>query len=492
MPTVSVIAAAHNQGQHIHKAIQSVLTQTFDDFELIVTDDASTDDTLSVIELFSGDQRLKILSNNAQDGYASALSRAGSISQGKYISWLNCNDVQERHYLDTLVSHLAEHPSVDGVFGRYSVIDDSGELIDDPSSISQPTESRQILNSIFRGTRPLYLHAGLVKRDSVMKAGHVQPEYSHCYADELITNLLFNGSLHVVSDVVVRSRKSRDASDFAKFNRHNFETFEFLNLYLQQITTSAELLAIFPEIKELGLPVDDEFISFHLSLIALSCEQPGQKLFGLNLLHQLMKDLELVRLLNSKCGFRYQDLFDFEDSVGIFNIREIQSELIVSALPELTAQNVPALVGLQIEPIEGYSINYQNMLPGWTPEVGIFPREGPHDDYNIPFAFHWCAGPVCAVRLVCDRTGPHMLVIDCQNLMFESIKLKVIIDGEEIGDFDLRNTSGGDTVLIKRIVHLKKGKHECGIRSGRWQANEADASASKAFILRDIRLWECF
>ena len=54
VPTVSVIAAAHNQDLHIHQAIQSVLNQSFQDIELIVTDDGSTDGTLDVIRLFSG------------------------------------------------------------------------------------------------------------------------------------------------------------------------------------------------------------------------------------------------------------------------------------------------------------------------------------------------------------------------------------------------------------------------------------------------------
>jgi glycosyltransferase involved in cell wall biosynthesis len=490
VPIVSVIAASYNQAQHIHKAIMSVLAQSFADFELIITDDASTDDTPSIIELFSGDSRLKILNNSQRDGLASALSRSASISQGKYIACFNCNDLQERHRLETLVPYLESNASANSVFAQSSIINDNEEQVGKSTDDELTTDSNELLNQMFRGATPLNLYAGLVRRESFVDTDYLLPVYGRCYEQALLTNLLFDGGVQVIPDMVLRSRIDSDASSLAALNRKGFETYKILDLYLKRINSSAELLAIFPEVKDIGLPVDENFVEFHLALLALSCEGHGQKMFGLNLLHDLLNDSTMLKLLKTKCGFRYQDLFDFEDSADIFasNSTGLQSDYSGSD-QRAEPDEQPLIIGSKpLKPIEGYPVNFQNIPPTWTPQFGILPREGPHPDHGIPFGFYWCNGPVCSVMLTCDRSGPHMLVIDCQNLLFDTLNLKVKLNNkEELASFDVHHTSGAKTVLLQHIVNLKRGKNEWVICSDQW-----NSESNRAFILRDIKILECF
>jgi glycosyltransferase involved in cell wall biosynthesis len=487
VPIVSVIAASHNQAQHIHKAIMSVLAQSFADFELIITDDASTDDTPSIIELFSGDSRLKILNNSQRSGLASALSRAASISQGKYIACFNCNDLQERFRLETLVSYLESNPSANSVFGQSSFINDDEEQVGKSTDGELTTDSNLLLNQMFRGATPLNLYAGLVRRENVTDADYLQPVYGRCFDQALLINLLFEGGVHVIPNTLLRSRVESSLSNVPKLNQVSFETYKLLELYYKRINSSAELLKVFPEVEDIGLPVEKEFVEFHLALLALSCEGHGQKLFGLNLLHEMLNEPAMVKLLKTKCGFNYQDLFDFEESAEIFANNSVTDQTDATQSAEREAQ-LPVLGSKRLQPIEGYKVNFQNILPGYTVDDGVLPREGPHPEHGVPFAFHWCNGPGSSVKMTCDRSGPHMLVIDCQNLLFETLNLKIKLNNvEEIASFDVKHTSGAKTVLLQQIVHLEKGKNYWVMLSDQW-----NQESKRAFILRDIRIWECF
>ena len=90
MPKISVILPVYNNERYIGKAIESVLAQTFDDFELIVVNDGSTDNTLDVINQFD-DSRIKLISQNNL-GPGAARNNAFEIADGEYIMYLDSDD----------------------------------------------------------------------------------------------------------------------------------------------------------------------------------------------------------------------------------------------------------------------------------------------------------------------------------------------------------------------------------------------------------------
>ena len=108
MPRVSVIMASYNHEQFVGRAIQSVLDQTFQDFEIIVTDDASPDGTADVIRSFQ-DPRISVeqFERNRQD---SARNRCLARATGDYISILNSDDEFHPRKLEEQVAWLDAHP----------------------------------------------------------------------------------------------------------------------------------------------------------------------------------------------------------------------------------------------------------------------------------------------------------------------------------------------------------------------------------------------
>ena len=92
MPKLTCITTTYNDGATLLTAIQSVLAQSFDDFQYIVVDDGSTDDTLSVLTAIA-DPRLQII-RQANDGLSSARNRGLHHAKGDYVCFLDSDDVR--------------------------------------------------------------------------------------------------------------------------------------------------------------------------------------------------------------------------------------------------------------------------------------------------------------------------------------------------------------------------------------------------------------
>lgn len=125
MPKISVIVPTYNRADMLLQAIESVFAQTFQDFETIVSDDGSTDNTEEVVRQFGS--RVRYL-KNAHSGLPSvARNIALDAAQGKYIAFLDSDDLWLPDKLKTQVDVLDDHPQVGMVFSNAHVIDKHGD-----------------------------------------------------------------------------------------------------------------------------------------------------------------------------------------------------------------------------------------------------------------------------------------------------------------------------------------------------------------------------
>lgn len=121
-PLVSVVMPAYNGEKYIGEAIESVLNQTYSNWELVIVEDCSTDSTLKVIREYR-DERIKLLCNTENMGIAATTNKAIENSSGKYIALLDDDDVSETERLQLQVDYLESHPEIDILGGGFSRID---------------------------------------------------------------------------------------------------------------------------------------------------------------------------------------------------------------------------------------------------------------------------------------------------------------------------------------------------------------------------------
>jgi len=122
--------AAYNADKYIAQSIQSLIDQTFTDFELILIDDKSNDKTKSIIEQFSiKDKRILPVYNNINKGLTKNLNRAIADSKGKYIARMDADDISYLTRLEEQFNFLENHPSIDLVGTSSHEIDKNGDFI---------------------------------------------------------------------------------------------------------------------------------------------------------------------------------------------------------------------------------------------------------------------------------------------------------------------------------------------------------------------------
>ena len=126
MPKVSVIVPAYNRAKLLSRALESIFAQTFNDYEVIVVDDGSKDETPEVIKQFAG--RVKYI-RKENGGSASARNRGIEESKGEYIAFLDSDDTWVPEKLEEQVKVLDAHKNVGIVYARMPIINEKGERV---------------------------------------------------------------------------------------------------------------------------------------------------------------------------------------------------------------------------------------------------------------------------------------------------------------------------------------------------------------------------
>ena len=109
-PTVSVLTTAYNREKYIAEAIESVLRSSFKDFELIIVDDCSTDRTVEIARRYTSDPRVQVHVNEKNLGDYPNRNRAASLAHGRYLKYVDSDDVIYRHGLETMVGMMERFP----------------------------------------------------------------------------------------------------------------------------------------------------------------------------------------------------------------------------------------------------------------------------------------------------------------------------------------------------------------------------------------------
>jgi glycosyltransferase involved in cell wall biosynthesis len=129
-PVVSVLVRAFNCERYIGPAIESILAQTFQDFEIVVVDDASTDGTEAILQAYAQrDERVRVFRNETNQGPVRAMNLGLRHARGEFVAFHDGDDVSLPHRLETQVNFLRANPQIALVGGGKYVIDEEGEEI---------------------------------------------------------------------------------------------------------------------------------------------------------------------------------------------------------------------------------------------------------------------------------------------------------------------------------------------------------------------------
>jgi glycosyltransferase involved in cell wall biosynthesis len=179
VPLVSIVLATYNDAAFLPPSLESLLGQTFRDFELIVVDDGSTDHTPALLDGFK-DPRLRVLRNPRNLGLAASLNRGAAIATGKYIARQDADTMSLPNRLEVQVDYLDRHPDVVVVGTSVMAMDEAGKV--GGLWMPPPTDIDVKWTLLFRTP---FVHPSVVMRaDALAKAGFYSEEGEFCYVED--------------------------------------------------------------------------------------------------------------------------------------------------------------------------------------------------------------------------------------------------------------------------------------------------------------------
>lgn len=236
MPLVSVLIPIYNAQEFLVESVQSVLNQTFQDFELILVDDASTDNSFSILQTIS-DSRLKIIHHNINMGIGGALNSALASAKGKYLLRMDADDIAFPNRIALQVEFMENHPEI-GI---------SGTLVEyfDGTPFNRIVQNDYLKPSLLLDCP--FAHPSVIIRKEIMDKNGLQ--FSGYLEDyELWIKLSQLTEFGLLPEVLLKYRKSENQFTSQNFEKRQDEAnrlrISFAEKWLKRILSPTERLIV--------------------------------------------------------------------------------------------------------------------------------------------------------------------------------------------------------------------------------------------------------
>lgn len=334
-PKVSIILTSFNHAKHIREAIDSVLNQTFADFELIIWDDASSDNSWDLINKYS-DPRIKAFRNEEQKRGVWGLNKAISeIASGEYIAIHHSDDVWEAEKLEKQVALLDGNPEIGAVFTRVGAIGEDGSPLADEKHFyvtifNQPNKTRhKWLRHFFNHSNALCHPSALIRKSCYLDCGLYRFGFAQLGDLDMWMRLCMKHEIHVLPERLVRFRV-RDSEANASGNRPEsrirglYELYKLLQNY-RKLVTFEDMVKVFPTAEKYRQSEETD-MDFVLAMVALD-ETPStcKQLLAQDLLFEAISDPKRSARIKRLYGFDYKSFVALTGKHDVFSREEVST-----------------------------------------------------------------------------------------------------------------------------------------------------------------------
>lgn len=329
LPIVSVVIPSYNHEKYIEETLGSILNQTFQDFEIIITDDGSSDETVNKIKKFN-DPRIKLFTFEKNKGACRAVNNCIINSKGKYIAYVSSDDVWELNKLEKQLEYIKENPEIGAVFTKAQIIDEDSNPYEAKNHVyssifDQENRSREEwLNHFFFKGNCICHPSILINKDIYDEVGLYNEKMANIPDFEMWVRICLKYDIHIMDEKLIKFRiragEANASGDKPETHiRARFEYKQLLNHYLK-IDDAQFFSNIFPEAEEYG-DIKSEIIPYFLGRLAYKRKISFTKLWGLEVIYDLMKSEEIVRILEKDYDFSFPDFIKMTGRSNVFNMK---------------------------------------------------------------------------------------------------------------------------------------------------------------------------
>jgi glycosyltransferase involved in cell wall biosynthesis len=203
-PTISVIMAVHNAQDYLQAAAQSILDQTFADFEFIIIDDGSTDRSPQILrELAGSDPRIRV-ETRRNKGLTRSLNEAISLARGDFLARMDADDIAMPNRFAVQLEYLRLHPDVVLMGAGYQLIDGASRML---TTIIPPVDDQTLQEHALSGRTPICHPLAMMRREEVLHVGGYDESLLVAQDLDLWLKLGEVGKLGCVTDVLLKYRQ---------------------------------------------------------------------------------------------------------------------------------------------------------------------------------------------------------------------------------------------------------------------------------------------
>jgi len=201
--SLSVLTTVYNAEKYIQAAVESILNQTYADFEFIIINDGSTDGTLALLEGFAvQDKRIRLISRENK-GLVASLNEGLELVNTPLIARMDADDIAMPNRLEEQVAFLKLNPDVVVVGGSVIIIDDEGREL---TSLSPAKDDATLQDYAIRGHCPIDHPAAMIRTEVIKMQGGYRPDFYPAEDLDLWLRLAEVGKLANLGSVVIKYR----------------------------------------------------------------------------------------------------------------------------------------------------------------------------------------------------------------------------------------------------------------------------------------------
>jgi len=343
-PLVTIAIPSYNHAKYIAETIQSALDQSFQDFEILIVDDASTDNSVEIIKSFK-DSRITLIVSKENQGVCITSNICIANAKGKYIALIASDDVMHKSKLEKQVKFLENNEDCGAVFSGIEVIDEDGKINQKKTRkytkiFEKENRDRfQWLKYFFHQGNCLAATSLLAKTSALKTIGEFDPRITQAHDFDLWTKLCLAGyELHIIHEKLLKYRERENNNNLssntsAVRTRLIFDNEKILGNFLK-INSLSNFIKIFPEYKNLSFDHPsprEESIILHYLIFQEACKNKGlyHIQFATNLIYNLLGKEDAKEILYQRFGFNFKEYNNFITQNPLGTLLEKQQNPIV-------------------------------------------------------------------------------------------------------------------------------------------------------------------
>lgn len=320
---VSIVLSTYNRAGTLRMTLDSILQQTYEDFELIIVDDGSTDCTKELLKEYT-DRRIRIFFLEENQFYCMAANYGLQQIKGEYVAFATSDDLWEKDKLELQMNYLENRKECGACFTYSDVIDENGESAKEQFDMLSGllmknfyTQKEWIQQFIFEGNC-LSHPSAVVRKDVLDRVGNFNLLYCQSADMDLWLRIVRYYPIHVIDKELVHYRCYKNPQDQIS-GADELKAARFLNEHMIIRRKFIEDLSDEEVIKFFGDCFRNKDAGSHLELeiekafLLLHCAKglPDFHILGIEKFEELLRNQEVVSILREKYHVKLQDIYEW-------------------------------------------------------------------------------------------------------------------------------------------------------------------------------------